>query len=362
MVTKRQSVDPKPNAASAATTTGKKRPPQAVAQAKPGTFQLPPGLYAIRALPHPQHPAVNPVILSQVPSGNARVDFLPAAGVQDLTLAQSHDCIAVRVMHDTATMIATKVDQGEEISMRIGIERIDIAKADPLTEQVGPNGSPMLGAASTAILSTDTTVRMLGHVERIGDTVVHDQWLGNPRSNARLEGFAIKVKGLPDTVQLVYGCHFMNPTLKSQFTSTGQFVGTRQKAQPIRSVVFDLEGPGADQYQLVGQVAFSGAYSKPELIPIVQAQELHGSRQVAHLVAIDLQVVVKSDVVPSAIAPMPVTGMESEDDEQIDLDQGNAFAEKAEPDQADQSDAVVSDADEQGGAWTDDEIAELFGR
>ena len=363
MVTKRQSVDAKTNVATVATAPGKKRQTQAAPQAKPGSFQLPPGLYAIRALPHPLHPSVNPVTLSQVPAGRARVDFLPAPGVPDLTFTQPHDCIAVSVMHDTATMIASKVDQGEASSIRLGIERIDVPKAEVNPEGVKPSVLQQQGTVATAVRPADTSVRMLGHVEGVGDTIVQDQWLGNPRGNARLEGFAIKVKGLPDTVKLVYGCKFMSPTLKSQVSSTGQFVGTRRQAQPIRSVVFGLEGLGADQYQLAGQVAFSGAYNKQEVLPLLLAQELQGSREDVHLAAIHLQVVAKSVVKPSAIAPIPVDIMEDHDIEEIEeVESRQAEVFDVQEDEADLADATSSDPDDQDGAWTDDDIAELFGR
>lgn len=363
MVTKRQSVDAKTNAATAATAPGKKRQTQAAAQTKPGTFQLPPGLYAIRALPHPQHPAVNPVTLSQVPVGKARVDFLPAADIVDETFTQPHDCIAVRVMNDTATMIATKVDQGEASSIRLGIERIDVPKTEANPESVVPPGLQQQATVKTAVRPAYTSVRMLGHVEGVGDTIVQDQWLGNPRGNARLEGFAIKVKGLPDTVKLVYGCKFITPTLKSQVSSTGQFVGTRRQAQPIRSVVFGLEGPGADRYQLAGQVAFSGAYNKQEVLPLKLAQELQGSRLDAHLVAIHLQVVAKSDVTPTAITPIPGDNMEDHEIEEIkEVESSQAEILDVQEDGADLADATSSDPDDQDGAWTDDDIAELFGR
>jgi len=139
--------------------------------------------------------------------------------------------------------------------------------------------------------------------------------------------------------------------------------GTRRQAQPIRSVVFGLEGPGADQYQLAGQVAFSGAYNKQEVLPLMLAQELQGSRQDAYLVAIHLQVVAKSDVTPSAITPIPVENTEDHDIEEIEeVESSQAEMLDVQEDEADLADATSSDPDDQDGAWTDDDIAELFGR
>ena len=376
---------------------------KATINAKPSMFQLPPGLYAIRALPNPKHQVINRVTLTQAPVGHARVDYLPAAGIEDNTFAQPNDCIAVRVMHETATMVATEFHAGAALSVRLEIERIDIPKAQASPAPVKPSGGRGQGAggegargdvmsgdvmsgdvaggdvargqvASTRLtrLAQTSSVRLLGHLEGLGDTIVQDQWLGDPSGRGRLEGFAIKVKGLPATVKLVYGCKFTNPALKTQVSSTGQFVGTRRQAQPIRSVVFGLEGPGADQYQLVGEVAFGGAHNQPEYVPIVPVRELQGSRKDAYLVAIHLQVVSKSALVqPSAISS-PLANLNGEDNQESQDDQDMELPDEislsqatrhVEPERDNDLDPSAGDhADEEGGAWTDDDIADVFGR
>lgn len=365
MVTKRTSSTTPVNPAKSVAKAGRTQQTEAALSAKPAMFQLPPGLYAIRALPNPKHQVINPVTLTQAPVGHAQVDFLPAAGIADNTFVNPNDCIAVRVMNDTATMVATEFHAGAALSVRLEVERIDLPKAQSVAQQVAPSGSAAQGSSTRAVRSKDTSVRLLGHIEGVGDTIVQDQWLGQPGRRARLEGFAIKVKGLPETVKLVYGCKFMSPTMKTQVSSSGQFVGTRRQAQAIRSVVFGLEGPGADQYQLVGQVAFSGAKNKSELVPIVHLRELHGSREDAFLVAIDLCVVAKASVTRSGISHLPVTGMDAQDLEEmqdIESTQTEVFGELQDEVEGNQDGFVDKDESDQDGAWTDDDIANVFGR
>lgn len=280
--------------------------------AKPALFQLPPGLYALRMLGSNQGERVNPVALSVAPGGRAEVDFLPAAGIVDNTFTKVHDCIAVRVMEEVATLVATEFHHGEPLSARLEIERIDVPKPPMAAQQ------QVLAASGTATVpshqlpptspqqSTRKTspkqsaqplqTQLLGHIERTGDVVTQNDWLGDPDSDHRLEGFAIKVNGLPPNLKLVYGCKFMSPKLKSQVTNEGKFVGTRQKAQAIQSVVFGLQGKGAEHFTVTGQLVFSGRH----LCDITPATQLRGPTGKEHLVAIHLQIVPDATIARNA--------------------------------------------------------------
>jgi hypothetical protein len=333
-----------------------------------------------------KQPAMNPVTLSQAPVGQAKVDFLPAASVVDLTFTKPHDCIAVRVLQDTATLVATEFHSGAPLSVKLEIERIDVPKTQSAAQvasqaiQAQATQPQTQAKRSTAASSSNpshhpshhptnpsnlpnTSVRLLGHIEGVGDTIVQDQWLGNPNSNARIEGFAIKVDGLPPTVKLVYGCKFVNAKIKSQVTNAGEFVGTRQKAQAIAAVLFALEGAGSEQYQLTGQVVFGtggGTDARPEVVPLVAGGQLHGAGANSHLVAINLQILAKSVAsdVPSqapkqTLTQTPTQTIINQPDDIEDAQVGRAHDYHAD---------APGWQDDEDGAWTDDDIADVFGR
>lgn len=359
-------------------------------------FRLPPGLYVARLLVTANGAAPNPAMVSQAPGGKAQVDFLPAAGVVRQTLTKTGDCMVVRVTGEAAVLTVTEYHAGEPQSVRLQIEQLDVVNAPVPADAQGvssitnrPAASPLRAgqrvsfetheplvtpSGATRNPAADVSLHVVGHVQGQGDVVSRDNWIGTPGSNNRLEGFAIRAEGLPEGVRLVYGCKFASPTRKSQVTNLGKFVGTRQKAEAIRSLVFGLEGPGAERYNVVGQVAFSGQAVRE----IVTATELRGPKGTEHVVGFNLKVVPKAVAVQTAptltIPTNPVqTGpwvdgdeavaaLASDEGELVPEDEGWGQSDHAD-DASDSSDAIDADnAQDPDGAWGDDDIEKLFSR
>ncbi|UOD51422.1 hypothetical protein [Orrella daihaiensis] len=363
----------------------------AALSAKPSLFQLPPGLYTVRLMPSASGQHINPLALSTAPGTKAKVDFLAAAGVEDNTFTQLDDCIVVRVMDDVATLMATEFHQGTPLSPRLAIERIDIsqsARAAQLQASMQPAAAPSAAQATSKQPAARThpvpslEIDLLGHIEGKGDVVVQNAWLGDPRTDARLEGFAMRAKGLPPGIKLVYGCKFMSPKLKSQVTNENKFVGTRRKAQAIQSVVLGLQGEGADQFVVTGQLVFSGQH----VCQITPATQLRGPTGKEHLVAIHLQITPRAAMTQQtrASTPAPVTqaseqvaylaeDLDIESDPEVSVPQRierRAHGHKQQHHHQHQHQhqhrsapaSQASTADDDDDDWSDDDIAEIFGR
>jgi hypothetical protein len=198
---------------------------------------------------------------------------------------------------------------------------------------------------------------MVGHVQGVGDIVAQDDWLGDPEGIERLEGFAVRAEGLPEGVRLVYGCKFMSPELKSQVTNTGKYVGTRSKAQAIRSLVFGLEGAGSELYDVAGAVAFSGQAIRP----IEAATELHGPTGKEYVVALNLQ------IVPKTLDNGGNGDNGSDNDEEDSYDGELEYEELEVSSEGSGSENNTNDADtdtgtEDDGFWSDEDISKLFSR
>jgi hypothetical protein len=276
--------------------------PQATVQ----FFALPQGLYVIRLSPLQPGQAPNPVNLAQAPDSAESVGFFPSEHVVRQTLALPDDCIIIRIKGNGGKLVATEFHGNNQSGSRLIVNAVDHPERPALAIDI--QGTPQ--TESTAATPTTPrkkqpaktlpplpleeggiSVALLGHVQNVGDVQVKDNWLGDPDSNNRLEGFAIKAKDLPEGTKLVYACTFANNKHQPQMTGDGQFIGTRQKAQPIKSVVFTLDGEQADQYQLSGEVAFTGG----NRVPLVSQEQLACPDGNGHLVAIHLKITAKPE-------------------------------------------------------------------
>ena len=258
---------------------------------------LQPGMYIIRLA---SEAPGNVITLYPTPVGHGTVDFFPGDGVVRNTLAKIGDCVIVRVKAAVGSLLLTEFHKsGQQKQMKLKIDRVATegfedgggsqgsfpstvrGSATGRASQVPvPSSAGVQGAASDAI-----SVRQLGHLQGIGDKIVQDDWLGDPMSDDRLEGFALSVKGLPAGVGLTYGA-LIEGTRRYAAAVAGQFVGTRQKAKAIQGVVFDLTGPDADQFRLSGEVVFAG---EPPLA-IEPGVQLSGPSGTEHLVALHLSI------------------------------------------------------------------------
>lgn len=248
------------------------------------------------------------ITLQQAPLGKGSVDFFPAEGVSRNTLAKLGDCVIVRVKGDVGALLVTEyhmvVNGVRTINLRV--DRIDtsaaimqetqkpVANAFPPAQPVpvAPRtAQPSLQApANGAARLSAVPLRLEGHIERRGDVSAENGWwLGAPDSAARLEGFTIHWPNKPEGVDLAYSCQVLGG--RQPAAMSGNFIGTRRRAAGITAVTFGLIGPKQKNFQLDGQVVFSG--TPPQAI--LNGQELSGPTGQEHLVAIQVSVSPKSE-------------------------------------------------------------------
>ena len=276
--------------------------PQATVQ----FFALPQGLYVIRLAPLQPGQAPNPVNLTQAPDSAESVGFFPSEHVVRQTLALPGDCLIVRIKENGGKLVATEFHGNNQSGSRLVVNALDHPERPALAIDIQATTPVASTAASLTpprkkqpakmlpplpLEEGGISVALIGHIQNVGDVQVKDNWLGDPDSNNRLEGFAIKAKDLPEGTKLVYACTFANSKHQPQMTGDGQFIGTRQKAQPIKALVFTLDGEQAGQYQLSGDVAFTGG----KRIPITAQEQLACPDGKGHLVAIHLKITAKPE-------------------------------------------------------------------
>lgn len=264
---------------------------------------LQPGMYVVRLAT--EAPG-NVITLNSTPIGRGTVDFFPGDGVVRNTLAKVGDCVILRVKGAVGSLLLSEFHKaGQQQQMKLKIDRVatqgfedhdgghpsfpsTVRGAAPAASFAQSSNAVNPGKAPTGKVATaapSLAVRQLGHIQGEGDTIVENDWLGDPWGDARLEGFAVSVKGLPAGVTLNYGA-MIEGTQRYAVAMAGQFLGTRQKAKCLLGVVFELTGPGAEQFQLSGEVVFAG---EPPLA-IEPGVRLSGPSGTEHLVALQLSI------------------------------------------------------------------------
>jgi hypothetical protein len=225
--------------------------------------------------------------LGAAPVGSGRVDFFPAESVTHLTLRRAGDCIVVRVSGDRAGLLVTEYQLGEgggDIKLRIDRVATDFpgqagGAAPPAAPVAAPAASTVTAPQGPAI-----SVKVLGHIGGRGDLIATDGWIGQPGAGA-LEGFAVKVVGLPPDLKITYSCR-PNGARSFQTGADGEFVGSRGKNNKINALKFSLAGPGAEIYQISGEVHFNGA----GVVDIIDGDMLAGGKEADYVCAFRLAV------------------------------------------------------------------------
>ncbi|MCK2086877.1 hypothetical protein MXC99_01545 [Thauera aromatica] len=234
------------------------------------------GLYVVRYVSGPQGGPFDCVTLNPSPIGRGSVDFFPAEGVTRNTLTKVGDCIVVRVKGEQAGLLLTEFASTVKSSpIELRIDRIATAGRDAQDSQ-------------TQIRQTAPPPRVVlkGHVQRLGDVIAENGWLGAPQSINRIEGFSVDLADFSPGLVLAYSCR-SGKGAEPDVGTNGHFVGTRRQAKPITSVAFALSGERAADFELVGQVVFAAS---PPLAIVSAAKELSGPTGAEPLVALNLEI------------------------------------------------------------------------
>ena len=261
--------------------------------------QLEPGMWIFRYVAHTPA-AVPPLVnLNPAPFGKGTIDLFPSEGVTRNTLVKPGDCIIARVKTARAALTISEYHMaGKSSEVTLKLDRIDDRLTTPRASLVNPSKTKkgIANADNATLQAADSlTVKLLGHIQSRGDVVVQNDWLGDPNSNHRIEGFAISCDDLPEGVTLGYSCRTTRGN-QPQVVLANQFVGTRRKAMPITAVAFNLGGPNAGDYVLSGEIAFAGL---PPLA-IKPGKELAGPTGAEQLVALRIAISKKASQVDTA--------------------------------------------------------------
>jgi len=219
---------------------------------------LEPGLHIFRYATQLATDEVVLLALQPSPIGKGQVDFFPGEGVSRNTLARLGDCLIARVKSAAAGILVTEYRSANASSVvDLRLDRIDTS-ANIISDK-SPAAAPALNAAPAAAPQAETLV-LSGSVQGRGAVTASsktDGWLGKPGSQQALEGFAITWDEQPAGVELIYTGR-VRDLGQLPATRSGSYLGTRNQNQAIYSISFILAGPRADEYELSGQVAFSG--------------------------------------------------------------------------------------------------------
>ena len=255
------------------------------------------GLWIIRYFESGSVTAPPALMLTPAPIGKGAIDFFPGEGVTRNTLTKPGDCLVARVKGGAASLLVSEFHPvGQSAQVKLRIDKVDTsfagggnttktAPAQPAAQALAATVNQLNKLATAASAERSLPIKLVGHIERRGDVVVHNDWLGAPGSSQRIEGFAISCEGLPDGVTLGYSCRSDQQAMP-QVALAGNFVGTRRQAKPITAVAFNLGGPKSADFALSGSAVFAGQAP----ISIVTGKELRGLTGREPLVALRLNI------------------------------------------------------------------------
>jgi hypothetical protein len=252
---------------------------------------LEPGMYIFRYASQPAAEKSVCIALQQAPLGKGLIDFFPAEGVSKNILTKLGDCIIGRVKGGVTTVLITEyyLANVEIDPVDLRIDRIDTSPA--IMRNFTPAAPPPEAVALSKTAPNTAVLKLTGHIEKVGDVSVTDQWLGEEKGAARLEGFSITWINKPDGVDLAYTTTIAGAG-PSQKVLTGSFTGSRNKAASIVAAGFSLTGPERARYELTGHVVFAGTGRQP----IVAEQMIFGSSGNEPLVALQISITPKTEI------------------------------------------------------------------
>lgn len=309
---------------------------------KTNFVQLPVGMYIARLTEALEGQST---VLSAAPSvGKVQgsIDFFHSEGDHaNNQLVATHQAIIVRVRDKAATLLLTSSLPENVAKPKIKFDKI--AALDQKVKKTNPknsketlaavaeklqklkqqskqatvakapkaiNETPQSQSQSGGVSDKGNTlgqVVLVGHVEWKGDVRANaGAWLGDPKSKARIEGFAIAWQNKPAGVDLAYSCQVKNMG-KTPLALSGSYVGTRRKALPITALTLTLVGINASNYTLKAHAIFADGEAQA-MLSGVECQGVTGNEQ---LVGLNVEVLKKSaltdnDKAIKTPAPKPV--------------------------------------------------------
>jgi hypothetical protein len=170
---------------------------------------------------------------------------------------------------------------------KLRLDRVALEAMAAAPAATAKAAAPSAAAAPGPITISPNGISLIGHIQAVGDKVAAmGEFLGDPKTNLRLEGFQAMWPNRPEGVDLTYGVTIEGAAPTANVL-TGKFCGTRNEARRITEVRFDLVGPQANAWRLEGSAHFSGGYQ----MPLVPGMALTGPSGSEHLTALNLRAV-----------------------------------------------------------------------
>lgn len=257
-------------------------------------------MYILR---HPKG-GLAPLSISRAPGrpGDGEFSSIATDGTHGSILRDGGDCIVVHVSKASVELLVTAFldKEGDQVPA-LRIDQIGLDAPAAPAAPVKPVAAAPAPAASAAPSQPQPAPRapihigahgisLIGHIERSGDLVAAPgEYLGDPSSSLRLEGFQVMWPDRPAGVDLAYGI-VIEGVGHMPIVKTGKFCGSKGEARRITEATFALVGPDAAQFQLEGTAYFSGGFQ----LPIQSGMPLSGPSGLEHLIALSLRAVVAS--------------------------------------------------------------------
>jgi hypothetical protein len=193
------------------------------------------------------------VMVSPDPASDKDIRIFLHPDHNEAVLWQPDTCLVVQAMAPgmlSVQVIPVRDDGSVAATVRI----------EPLSQGIAP--SPSLKARNRSSISPDSdNLSILGHVSGIGDILVNSgQWLAGPSAPSRIEGISIDWPGKPADLDINYAVKTAKPqTTSGRKMPMGSFAGTRGRAMPIVSLMLDMSGSGASDFEFSVEAIFLGS-------------------------------------------------------------------------------------------------------
>lgn len=239
------------------------------------------------------------------PDNNGRIEAIWTPGTMGATLRDGSDCIVMHVQDAPAELLVSAfVMQAGAAAPALRIDKIGLDEPGVPAAPFAPAASfapaavpaavakpmavPAPRPADQPIRISNEGVSLIGHIERVGDAVASEgQYLGDPASGLRVEGFQAMWPNHPKEVDLAYSVT-LEGLGATQTVTTGQFCGSKGESRRVTEVTFTLVGANAHKFELEGVAHFSGGFS----VPITSGLPASGPSGLEHLTALKLGVAI----------------------------------------------------------------------
>lgn len=192
------------------------------------------GLPGVRVSPPPQAPETVEVI-----------GFRP-----DGWLAGNGDAALVRIARGPAQVMITVYQQAGQPDSAPRLQVLRLAAGVPVVPEQAQAPAPVPAPAAPDIMD------VLAHIQGRGDVGARfGEWLGEPGSQAWIEGVAVSAPAGIDPADLSYQAVLGRGWL-SPWVEAGEYCGSRGMALPLLGLRVRLTGAAASAYDIVCEASF----------------------------------------------------------------------------------------------------------